>query len=151
MKSLVPWNRAKRSAAPMRLDHWFDRVWEDPFDTFFPVFNRSFSSSLPSVDVSENKKEVTVKAEIPGMTEKDIELTWNNGVLNIRGEKKEEKEDKKKDSYYRECRYGSFSRDIPLGNALEWSNARAKYKHGVLTVTIPKTEQARKAVEIKVN
>ena len=151
MKSLVPWKRAKSNAAPVRWDHWFDRMWEDPFENFFPVLNRSFSSSLPSVDVSEDKKEVTVKAEIPGMTEKDIGLTWQNGVLNIRGEKKEEKEDKKKNSYYRECRYGSFSRDIPLGDSVDWSKARAKYNHGVLTVTMPKTETAQKAIEIKVN
>lgn len=137
--------------APVGWDNWIDRLWSNPFEDFFPAVSRSFSSNMPSVDVSEDKKEVTVKAEIPGMTDKDIELTWHNGVLTIRGEKKEEKEDKKKNSYYRECSYGSFSRDIALGDSVDWSKAKAKYKNGVLAVSMPKTETAQKAIEIKVD
>ena len=108
MKSLIPWKWGQKTAAPVRSDDWISRWWDDPFDTFLPGPHRSFSANLPSVDVSEGKKEVKVKAEIPGMTEKDIDLTWHNGVLNIRGEKKDEKEEKDKDRYYRECSYGSF-------------------------------------------
>jgi HSP20 family protein len=103
------------------------------------------------VDVSEDKKEIKVKAEIPGMTEKDIDLTWHDGVLSIRGEKKDEKEEKKQNRYYRECSYGSFCRNINIGTNVDWNKTKAKYKHGVLTVTLPKTETAKKAIEIKVN
>jgi HSP20 family protein len=85
------------------------------------------------------------------LTEKDIDLTWHDGILRIRGEKKNEKEDKKKDSYYREFSYGSFSRDIRLNPAVDWKQAQAKYKNGVLTVKLPKTESSKKSIQIKVN
>ena len=151
MKSLVPWKWGRKNAVPVRLNDWFDRWWEDSFDNGFPLPTQSFSLHLPSVDVSDDKKEVTVKAEIPGMTENDIDLTWHDGVLSIRGEKKDEREEKKKGRYYSECSYGSFCRNINLGKNVDWSNARAKYKNGVLTVSLPKTETARKTIEIKVN
>ena len=149
MKSLIPWKWGQKTAAPVRSDDWISRWWDDPFDTFLPGPHRSFSANLPSVDVSEGKKEVKVKAEIPGMTEKDIDLTWHNGVLNIRGEKKDEKEEKDKDRYYRECSYGSFSRTIPVGKNVNWEKANTMYKNGVLTVVLPKTETASKVIEIK--
>jgi HSP20 family protein len=85
------------------------------------------------------------------MTEKDIQLTWHDGVLRIRGEKKDEKEERSKDRYYKECSYGSFSRDIPLGAGVDWKNAEAKYRNGVLTVSLPKTGAESKAVEVKIS
>jgi len=106
---------------------------------------------LPRVDVTEDKNEVTVKAEIPGMSEKDIECTWHDGVLRIRGEKKCEREDKKSGRQHHECSYGYFSREIPLGDSVDWKSAAAKYKHGVLTVKLPKTEVARKTITVKIN
>lgn len=151
MKSLIPWRWGQKNAAPARSTDWLDRWWEDPFGNFFPTLHHSFSSRLPSVDVSEDKKEVKVKAEIPGMTDKDIDLTWHDGVLSIRGEKKDEKEEKKKDRYYRECSYGSFCRNINVGTKVDWGNAKARYKNGILTVSLPKTETAQKAIEIKVD
>ncbi|MBN1576672.1 MAG: Hsp20/alpha crystallin family protein [Chitinispirillaceae bacterium] len=152
MKSLIPWRNKRESAAPVVwVDDWFDRSWENPFEAALsPLFGPRFGG-VPTVDVAEDKNEVTVKTELPGMTEKDIDLTWYNGVLRIRGEKKSEKEEKKKGRYYRECSYGSFSRDIPLGDALDWNGATAKCKNGVLTVKMPKTEHSRKTIEVKVN
>jgi len=152
MKSLIPWKNKQESAAPVVWgDDWFDRVWQSPFENALFPFLGSRSSRLPTVDVAEDKNEVTVRAEVPGMTEKDIDLTWHNGMLRIRGEKKSEKEDKKNGGYYRECSYGSFSRDISLGDGVDWKGAKAKYKNGVLTVKLPKTESSRKTIEIKVN
>jgi len=153
MKSLIPWKKRENAAAPSLWDDdWFDRGWEDSFRSFPSLFSGTtrFSPSLPSVDVSEDKTNVTVRAELPGMTEKDVDLTWINGILRIRGEKKEEKEEKKKNRYFSECRYGCFSRDIPLGDSVEFSQAKASFKHGVLTVKLPKTEHARKSIDIKV-
>ncbi|MBN1293998.1 MAG: Hsp20/alpha crystallin family protein [Candidatus Latescibacteria bacterium] len=150
MNSLIPWKWGQHNAAPASVNNWFDRIWEDPFDSFLPALGSSFTSKIPSVDVSEDKKEVKVRAEIPGMTEKDIELTWHNGVLRVRGEKQDEKEEKKKNRYYKECSYGSFSRDIYLGESVDYSKAKAKYKNGVLTVTLPKTEATQKSIEVKV-
>jgi len=150
MNSLIPWKWGQRNAAPAWQNSWFDRIWENPFDSFFPDMSSSFSSAMPAIDVSEDKKEVKVRAEVPGMTEKDIELTWHNGVLRIRGEKHGEREEKKKHRYYKECSYGSFSRDIFIGDSVDYGKAKAKYKNGVLTVTLPKTVSAQKSIEIKV-
>jgi HSP20 family protein len=152
MKSLIPWKNRRDDAAPVLWgDDWFERIVENPFkNALWPFSGRSFSR-LPTVDVSEDKNELTVRAEVPGMNEKDIDLTWCDGVLRIRGEKRSEREEKKKEHYFRECSYGSFSRDIPLGNDVDWSNAKAKYKNGVLTVKLPKTESSRKSIEVKIN
>jgi len=130
---------------------WLDRIWDDPFPDFPGFVSAAESAKLPRVDVTEDKKEVTVKAEIPGMSEKDIDCTWHDGVLRIRGEKKAEREDKKAGRRYRECSYGYFSREIPLGDSVDWKAAEAKYKHGVLTVRLPKTESARKTITVKIN
>jgi len=151
MKSLIPWRPGQKHASPARLNGWFDRWRNDSFNSFLPAFAQPLFSRPPSVDVSEDKKEVRVRAEIPGMTDKDIQLTWHDGVLRIRGEKRDEKEDRKRDHYYRECSYGSFSRDIPLGNSVDWKNAAAKYRNGVLTVRLPKTAETSKAIEVKIS
>lgn len=149
MKSLIPWRSGPKNASPVRREDRFDRWWSDPFDSK-PSILEPVQARLPSVDVSEDEKEVKVRAEIPGMSEKDLELSWHDGVLSIRGEKREEKEEKNKERYYRECRYGSFSRDIPVGRNVDWKKSSARYKNGVLAVTLPKTESARKSIEIKV-
>jgi len=122
-----------------------------PLKTPYRLFFGSGLSRLPTVDVAEDKSEVTVRAEVPGMNERDIDLTWCDGVLRIRGEKRSEREVNKKEHFYRECSYGCFSRDVPLGNNVDWSNAKAKYNNGVLTVRLPKTETSRKTIEVKVN
>lgn len=152
MRSLMPWKNKKENTVPALRDNWFSRIFDDPFNDFLPAGKDSFFSSMPSVDVKENKKEYSVRAEIPGMTEKDINLTLNDGVLNIKGEKKEENEEKSDESYYSECRYGSFSRSIPLGKNVKWEDAKAKYKNGVLTVTVPKSKTSEeKPIEIKID
>jgi len=152
MKSLIPWRNKRNDAAPVLWgDDWFDRAGRNPFENALSPFFSSGFPKLPAVDVSEDKNEVTVQAEVPGMSEKDIDLTWRDGVLRIRGEKRSEREEKKKEHYYRECSYGSFSRDIPLGNGVDWNGVKARYKNGVLTVKLPKTASARKTIEVKVN
>jgi len=152
MTSLIPWRVRRDDAAPaIWNDDWFDRVWENPFKHFIAPFSDNRFSHLPKVDVAEDKNEVTVKAEIPGMSEKDITCTWHDGVLRIRGEKKNEREDKKEGRRYRECSYGYFSRDIPLGDSVDWKGAKAKCKNGVLTVKLPRTENARRAITVKIS
>jgi len=94
------------------------------FDSFFRGFDpapRGFSGRFseafsPSIDVKENDKEFIIKAELPGVEEKDIDVTVTGDSVTIRGEKKEEKEDKDKNYYYMERSYGSFCRVIPLQN-----------------------------------
>lgn len=152
MKSLIPWKNKHNDAAPMLwYDDWFDRSWENHFRSLLSPFSGLRPLQLPSVDVFEEKNNVVVRAEVPGMSEKDIDLTWHNGRLRIRGEKKSEKEEKKHGRCYSECSYGSFCREITLGDTVDWHNAKAEYKNGVLTVKMPKAERARKTIEIKVD
>ncbi|MDB5048022.1 MAG: hypothetical protein JWO30_1093 [Fibrobacteres bacterium] len=96
------------------------------------------TENWPSLEISENDKEVQVKLEAPGLTEKDLDLNYLDGTLIIKGEKKEEHEDRKRNVYYRESRYGSFSRSIPIGTGVDFSKAKAEYRNGVLKVEIPK-------------
>jgi HSP20 family protein len=135
----------------IRAENRSNRQWIRPFKSDPLLFPDFFSTRMPAVEVTEDNNEFTVRAEAPGMDEHEIDLTWLDGVLRIRGEKKSDKEVKKKGRWYRESSYGSFSRDIELGDAVDWKGAKANYRHGVLTVKLPKTEKARKAVEIKVN
>jgi len=127
------------------------------FDDFFrgadlmPARER-LNRFVPSLDVRENDKEVTIKAELPGMDEKDVELLVTENSLTLKGEKKEEKEDKGKDYYHMERSYGSFQRVIPLPEGIDINKVEAKFKKGVLSINLPKLESARtkgKKIEIK--
>jgi HSP20 family protein len=120
----------------------------DDFFTGFDVLPRAlaaggFGSFSPSVDVKESDKDFTIRAELPGVDENDIEVTVTKDAVTIKGEKKEEKEDKGKNYYYMERSYGSFNRVIPLASETESSKAEASFKNGVLNVTIPKSQEAK--------
>jgi HSP20 family protein len=129
-----------------------DRLW-DAF-LFGRPQRRGFQEMvewLPAVDVTEMKSEIVVNAEIPGMDAKDIDISLNEGTLIIRGEKKQEKEDKEEDYHLIERRYGTFTRSIPLPKEVDSNRASASYKNGVLKVRLPKSvEAAKKEVKIKV-
>ncbi|MEW6117366.1 MAG: Hsp20/alpha crystallin family protein [Nitrospirota bacterium] len=152
-RDLVPRTFGKREVRVKRNGDdpftMLQREMNDLFDNFFRSFDIApFGSRMgeftPRVDVSETDKEIKVSAELPGMDEKDIEVTLNKDSLTIKGEKKEEKEDKGKDYYRMERSYGSFSRTIPLPLEVETDRAEATFKKGVLTVTLPKTAKAIK-------
>lgn len=123
--------------------HEMNRLFDD-FSRGFDLepFERRLGTFTPSVDVSENDKQIKVTAELPGMDEKDIDVSLNKDSLTIKGEKKEEKEEKKKDYYRMERSYGSFSRTIPLPVEIDTDKVKAEFRKGVLTVTMPKTEKA---------
>jgi HSP20 family protein len=93
------------------------------------------------VEVSDTGKEIRVTAELPGLEEKDVEVTLDDDVLTIRGEKRSESEDGPRQ--FSERFYGQFERRIPLGTEVEEDKAEARFKNGVLTITMPKTERAR--------
>ncbi|MDB5104994.1 MAG: hypothetical protein JWP91_2683 [Fibrobacteres bacterium] len=97
-----------------------------------------FGRNWPSLEVSENENEVAVKVEVPGLSEKDLELSYLDGSLLIKGEKREEKEENNRDVYYRESRYGSFTRSVPVGTDVDFNKAKAEYRQGVLRVNLPK-------------
>jgi HSP20 family protein len=136
------------------VDHPFyslQREMNSLFDSFFRGFDlapRGLSAGpmgifTPSVDVKENEKEFIIKAELPGVEEKDIDVTVTNDSVTIKGEKKEEKEDKDKNYYYMERAYGSFSRVIPVDAEIESDKAQASFKNGILDIKIPKNQSAK--------
>ena len=123
----------------------FQKEMDRLFRDFFEVepFGQRLLSTFPEIDVKETEKEMRVSAELPGMEEKDVEVLLDSDSLTIRGEKKHEEEEKGESYYRSERRYGSFCRVIPLTSEVESDKVEAKFKNGVLTVTIPKTEKAR--------
>jgi len=104
-------------------------------------------SGMPSVNESEDSKAYHISIELPGMDEKDIELTLSDGILTVRGEKKEDEEEKGKDFYRRERSYGSFYRTFAVPLEIDEANVSASFKKGVLHIDLPKSEEAQKKVK----
>jgi HSP20 family protein len=99
----------------------------------------------PAVDVAEREKEYEITAELPGLDDKDVEVKLANGTLTIKGEKKESKEQREKDYYLSERRYGSFVRSFRVPEGIDTDKIEASFTKGVLTVKLPKTAQAQQA------
>ncbi len=125
-------------------------MWRSPFrHSFFDIepFRRAETAfcGVPAVDVTETDQAYEVTAELPGMEEKNIDVKLANGVLTIKGEKQDEKEEKKKDYYVRERSFGSFQRSFQVPDSVDADKIEANFKKGVLTVTLPKSVEAQKA------
>jgi HSP20 family protein len=103
----------------------------------------------PNVEVSQTDGEIRITAEVPGMNEKDVELLLEDGVLTLRGEKKSETEDR--DRGYSERFYGRFERRIALPSGVEEEKAKAEFRDGVLTVTLPRNREAERGRRIPIN
>ncbi len=155
---LIPWKRPRGEALARRetvqpfaelhrrMDDLFDaflRDFDDPFrgPAAMPGF-RDEAMLAPSVDVSETDGEVQVTADLPGLTEEDVEVTLDDNVLTIRGEKRQDREEKKRNWHVVERSYGRFQRSIPMPTGLEQDKVKANFKNGVLTVTLPKAPDA---------
>ncbi|MCG6536792.1 MAG: Hsp20/alpha crystallin family protein [Syntrophales bacterium LBB04] len=134
---------------PLQRD--MNRIFDDFFTNFsLPTYDglsERFEACSPSTDIREDEKELTIKAELPGMDEKDIEVSLTDDTLTIAGEKKDEKEEKSGGYYYAERSYGSFRRVLPLPASIDSQKADASFKKGVLTITVPKTEAAKSKVK----
>jgi len=104
----------------------------------------SLGVSLPAVDVVEKEKEYEIAAELPGIDEKDIEVRVADGIVTVKGEKKEQKEERAKNYHRSERRYGSFQRSFELPAGVDQEKIEAKFEKGVLTLTLPKTIEAQK-------
>jgi HSP20 family protein len=105
--------------------------------------------TAPRIDVSETETEISIEAEFPGVDEKDIEVLLSDGRLTIKGEKKQEKEEKKKDYHLVERSYGSFARTLGLPFDVDPEQVKARFEKGVLKVTVPKPAEV-KAKEKKI-
>jgi HSP20 family protein len=116
------------------------------------LFRRDGEITVPELDVRENTSSITVEAELPGVDEKDVSVTLANGVLTIKGEKKQEKEEKAENYYMAERSFGSFERAIRLPDTVDEAKVEAKFDKGVLKITAAKKPEAVKAerkIEIK--
>ena len=141
---LVPWNRSElmRPLSSRRQD--VGRLFEDFFrDGFFSTPFAQTSRWSPALDLSETDDSVIVKAELPGMDPKDVELQLHENVLTIKGEKKEETEDKTKDVHWVERSFGRFERSIRLPASVKGAKAKATFKSGLLTIELTKTEESK--------
>jgi HSP20 family protein len=137
-----------------RLFDRFDRFGFQSWPSLFLPSDKSvgFSLNAPAVDVTEDDKAYKIEAELPGLDEKDIEVTVNGDMLVLKGEKRQEKEEKSKNTYVSERSYGSFQRVFSLPDGVDSNKIAADFSKGVLTVTLPKTaetQKQQKKVEIK--
>jgi HSP20 family protein len=158
-RSLVPWR--EKSQSPTRGDvpdvflnfrREMDRMFESFFDGFGGPAGRDWALPTPALDVAETEKELIVSAELPGVSEKDVEVTLVGDVLTVEGSKKAEHEKKDGDLWYAERRFGSFSRSMRLPFEVTEENVDANFDKGVLTVRIPKPADSQKSVRrIEVN
>jgi HSP20 family protein len=156
MRDLIPWSRngergsLARTEAPnplLDLQRDMNRVFDDfwrGFDLPATAFGRSV---WPTLDVSETDTEYKVTAELPGVEEKDVELTVRENALTLSGDKRNEREDRDAGRYYAERFHGRFSRTLQLPTDVDPEKAAASFKNGVLTVVLPKHAQARDNVK----
>lgn len=159
-QEMVPWRKGRSTidrgdGLPLNALH---RRLDRMFDDFFGDFGLSPAGTLnravdfvPRMDVSETEKEYTLTAELAGIDEKDVDITLQDNVLTIRGEKKVERDEKNERCSLMERSYGTFSRSVALPVEVEEDRIEASFKNGVLTVRLPKTEiQEPKAKKIEI-
>ena len=165
---MIPWKKDRHNVAvrtgqqdyPLTaLQRRMNRMFDDFFGDFgdlaagpLGILTRTGASFMPRMDVSETDKDITITAELAGMDEKDVEVTLQDDVLTIKGEKKTERDEKDQRSFVSERSYGTFSRSIALPDGVETDSIDASFKRGVLTVRLtklPVEEPKAKKIEIK--
>ena len=123
-------------------------AWRSPFGRgafdIQPFWRGDLWSRTPAVDIVDKENAYELSAELPGLDENSIDVKFSDGTLTIKGEKRDEREEKKKNFYLAERRYGSFQRSFSIPEGVDAARIEANFKNGVLTVTLPKTPQARK-------
>lgn len=152
-KNLIPWKRRTDSSLDVRresdsflsMQEEMVRMFENYFD--WPFRSRSLRAFegledfTPRLDVVEMEKEIMISAELPGMEEKDIDISLHKNILTISGKKESEEIEKGKSFYRRERSYGSFRRSIELPEEVDEEKIEATYKKGILKVVVPKPEE----------
>ena len=130
----------------------FGKGWTYPIADFERHMKLPKLDITPRVDISESDDSYDIAVELPGMTEKDIELALSDDSLTLKGEKKTEREEKKKNYHVSERSYGSFQRTFRVPNGVDQNKVEAAYSKGVLNVSLPKTEAAKsnkRSIEVK--
>ena len=132
-----------------RIRSEIDHLLQDPFSALTQGTS-FFEGWTPALDIYEDKDKYVAKAELPGMRKEDIDVSLEGNTLTISGERKQEEEKKEGDTYRSERYFGRFQRTVTLPAAVDANKIQAIYKDGVLTVTVPKTEEAKpKQIEVK--
>lgn len=147
MSDMIPWTSGELGRLRQEMDSLFERFFES-----FPRLGITRRMGLtPAIDLCETKDDIIVKAEIPGIDSKEIDISLSGDVLSIKGEKKQEKVDKDKNFHRVERSYGSFSRSVRLPCEVEEEKITATYERGVLNVRLPKCEPSKpKKIKIDV-
>ena len=156
MNSLTRWNRPELSTWPS-----FGRLTDlrDDLDRLFgsPLAECARGSNLlsgwtPALDLYEDKDNLFVKVELPGMKREEIDVSLHEGSLSISGERKSEQKHQDADVYRAERFFGRFQRTVALPTAVAADKVKAQYKDGILTITLPKTDEAKpKRIDVNVN
>ncbi len=162
MRNMTPWKWGRSRVVPAAreaterylepLHYAMNELFREFTRSAFPGFGEEQGTFYPDVNMTEDEREVKVTAELPGMDENDIEISLTDETLTIKGEKKTEREEKGKESYYMERTFGSFQRVLPLSGRIDATKADATFKKGVLSITLPKLEAGKaesKKIRIK--
>jgi HSP20 family protein len=139
-RRFLPEERRTAMETPQRPRTMFDLMedlWRTPMETGLGQME------YPAVNISEDDKNITVEAELPGMDSKDIDISLQNNMLVLQGEKRFEDEQTQGNYQRIERSYGAFSRTIPLSSSVDEDNVKASFKNGILSVTLPKREAAQ--------
>jgi HSP20 family protein len=152
-ESLGPVPRASAPFWPLqRWQREISRLFGDPFGDWLVPEKPFMEDWMPAVNVYEDKDNLVVEAEVPGMKKDEIQIYLSGDSLNITGERREIRAEKERDTYRAERSFGHFHRTIPLPAPIKAEAIEAHYRDGVLTVTCPKTDDARrKKVDVKVD
>jgi HSP20 family protein len=150
-RALTPsWNRGDRASD---FERSINRLMQDFLDKTpgisLPTVDWSGASVdfSPRIAVEETDDKFTLSAELPGLTEKDVDVQIERNTLTIKGEKKEEKSGREGSRYFNERSFGCFERAIELPNAIDKDKIAAKFEHGVLTVSLPKSPEAKREIK----
>lgn len=160
MRDLIPWGRSSGTphagyessqVSPfLTLHREMNRLFDETFRSFDSPSLLGRMPTWPNIEVTEGEQEMRIAAELPGMEEKDVEVMLADSLLTIRGEKKAEVDDKER--HFSERFYGRFERRIPVDTDIDESQVTATFKNGLLTVTVPRSENARrKAKRVPIN
>lgn len=159
MRDLIPWSRqesplptlfGEEERSPFfQLRREMDRLFDDFFRAPMRSGGWAAATGWPSLEVNETDNEVRITAELPGMSEKVVDLSVQDGILTIRGERKSESEDR--DRGWSERYYGRFERRIALPDGADEAHCDATFRDGVLTVRMPKSQEAARSRKIPIN
>ncbi len=144
MTNLIRWEPFREMLTLREMmDRMIDEVFERPFGTVFV-------GQVPAIDMYQTDNEVVVKAALPGVKPDDVQISVTGDVLTIKGEIKQEEEQKGRSYHIREHRWGAFERSIILPTAVVADKAKAEFENGILTITLPKAEEVRpKTITVK--